>query len=137
MTAERYGTQVILLLHRVALAVETDVLDTSAGDHRLRARSGIIEAVAVVVRAEVDPSVVGLFTEFVLQFDMIKVLIVHVVSVDHYRQIITRGVLRREGVHRPFVMRCGDIHIATYRHVMHAERTLRFIETITRRSQLQ
>ena len=49
VTAEGYCAQVVLLLHRVALAVETDVLNTTAIDHRLVARSGVIEAVVCIV----------------------------------------------------------------------------------------
>ena len=105
VTTEGYCSQVVLLLHRVALAVETDVLNTTAIDHRLVARSGIIEAVVCIVRAEVHPVIVAMGSEFVLELNMVEVLIVHIKSVDDDRHVPTRRVLRRERIHDPVVMR--------------------------------
>ena len=87
VAAERYSAQVILLLHRVTLAVETDILDTSAADHSLRTRCPLIEAVVRIIRAEVDPCFVALRRQFVLELDMIEITIVHIKAVDDYRQI--------------------------------------------------
>ena len=121
VAAESYGAEVVLLLHRVALAIEPYVLDTAAVDHRLVARSELIEAVLGVVGAEVHPVLVAAGSEFVLELDMVEVLVVDIKSVDHNRQIPSCRVLRREGVHDPVGVRSGDIHGAGYRHIMDGE----------------
>ena len=51
IAAEGYGTQVVLLLHRVALAIEMYIIDTPAFNHRFVARSGVIERVVSVIAA--------------------------------------------------------------------------------------
>ena len=51
VTAERYGTQVIFLLHRVALAIEAEGHDTSVLYHRFVTRCLLIEAILRKERA--------------------------------------------------------------------------------------
>ena len=121
VTAERYGAQVVLLLHRVTLAVEAIVLYLAVLDHLLRAGCVLIEAVVCKIRAEIHPCVFGLRGLLVLQLDMVEVIIVDVKSIDADREIIALLVLRREGIHDPLVGRRGDIHRTTYRHIMHGE----------------
>ena len=45
----------------------------------------------------------------------------NVESVNLDRQVITNGVVRREGIHRPVLARRGDLHRARYRQEMHGE----------------
>ena len=126
VTAEGYGTQVVFLLHRVTFAVETDVLDTAAANHGLGSRSHLIEAVVRIIRAEVHPCIVRLRGEFVLELDMVKVLVVDIKTIDYNRQIPSCRVLRREGIHDPFVVRHGYIHRTSHRHIVYGEGTLSF-----------
>ena len=58
VAAERYCAQVILLLHRIALAVEAERSDLAVLDHRLVARSQVVQAVVGVERALVHPHLV-------------------------------------------------------------------------------
>ena len=87
VTAEGYGAQVILLLHRIALTVEADILYLSAAYEFLVAGRRFVEALIVVIRAEVHPFVLRLSGELILQFDMIEALVMHIISVNHHRQI--------------------------------------------------
>ena len=124
VTAERYGAQVILLLHRVALAIETEVLDLTVLNHALRAGCQLIEAVLLIVRAEVDPCVVGVGRQFVLQLDMVEVVVVDIKAVNAYRHVVALLVFGREGIHDPFVGRRGDMYRRADRHEMHGEASL-------------
>ena len=56
--AEADGTQVVLLFHRVALAVETEGLDAAVLYHGLVAGGQVVEAVVGVERAQVHPHLV-------------------------------------------------------------------------------
>ena len=123
MAAECYCTQVILLLHRVAFTVETNIVDTTTVDHCFITGSDGVEAVISVVRAEVHPIVVAAGSEFVLELDVVEILVVNIKSVNDYRQIPSGGVLRRECIHNPFVVRSRDIHGASHRHEMSREGT--------------
>ena len=60
VAAEADGTQVVLLLHRVTLAVEAERSDLAVLDHRLVARSQVVQAVVGVERALVHPHLVTL-----------------------------------------------------------------------------
>ena len=125
VATERDGSQVVTLLHRVTLAVEMERRDTAVLDHGFRTRSEVIEAVLGVERAEVHPVVVGLRGEFVLELDMVEVLVMDVEAVDGNGQVIACGVMRREGVHHPVLSRHGDGHVGRERHEMYAEIHLR------------
>ena len=107
MPAEAYGAQIILLLHRIALAVEPYVIDPSAADHGFVAGSQRIEAVVGVITALVHPSVVALCGEFVLELDVVEVLVVDIKSVNHHGHIPSYRILRRQGVLHPTVVRSG------------------------------
>ncbi len=103
------GTQLVLLLHRVAVAVEADAVDAAARNHRLVARSQAVEAVAGVVGTDIDPIVVRLRHLLVLQLDVVEAVGMDVVAVDRNRQVVARAVVRREGVEHPLVVRSGEI----------------------------
>ena len=94
IAAEGHSAQVVLLLHRVALAIESDILDPSGIHHRFGARCFVVVRAVGVERAEVDPSVVGLHAQLVLELDMVEVRILNVVSVNHDRLVPTRRVFR-------------------------------------------
>ena len=93
VAAEGDGPQVVLLLHRVTLAVEADVLNTSGGDHRFITGSSVIERVVIVIAALVNPCLIGLGSEFVLELDMVEAAVVDIKSVNRHRQIPSYGVL--------------------------------------------
>ena len=92
VSAEADGTQVVLLLHRVALAVEAEGCDTAVDDLLLAARSLIIEAVAGIERAQVHPHVLRLGGELVLELDMIEVLVPDVEAVNFNGHVVTGRV---------------------------------------------
>ena len=121
MPAEGNRAQVVLLLYRIPLAVETEILYLSILDHRLSTGSELIETVLGVVRAEIDPCIIGLRRQFVLQLDMVKMVVIDIKSVNRYRHIISVIIMRREGIHDPFVRRHGDIHRAADGHIMDGE----------------
>ena len=124
MTAEGNGTQVVFLLDRVVLAIETIVLYLTVLNHLLRAGRRPVEAVVSEVRAEVDPGVIGLSCLFVLQFDMVEVIIVHIKSVDTNRHVVALFVTRREGIQYPLVGRHGDIHRTGNGHIVYGQARL-------------
>ena len=65
--AEGHGTQVVLLLDRVFLAVETEGHDASVLDHGFVAGCLIIEAVLGIERHGGYPHLLGFFGELVLE----------------------------------------------------------------------
>ena len=89
VAAERYGTQVVLLLHRVALAVETERHDASVLDHRLVTRGTRIQAVARIERTSGHPHVLRLGRELVLELDMVEVLMPYIKTADADGQVVT------------------------------------------------
>ena len=137
VAAEGNGAEVILLLHRVALAIESDILDPSGIHHRFGARSGVVVRTVGVERAEVHPSVIGLLAEFVLELDMVEVRVLDVVAIDHDRLVPTRRVFGRERVHHPFIVRRRDVHIAADRRVMYAKRCFMEVQDVALRSEHQ
>ena len=109
MTAEAYGAQIILLLHRIALAVEPYVIDPSAADHGFVAGGQRIEAVVGVITALVHPGVIALSGEFVLELNMVKFLVIDIKSVNHNGHIPSYRILRRQGVLHPAVVRSRQV----------------------------
>ena len=121
VAAEAYGTQVVLLLHRVFLAVEAERSDLAVLDHRLVARSQVVQAVLGVERALVHPHLVALLCELVLELDVVEVLVVDIEARDINRQVVAHRVVRREGVHHPVLPRSSYLHRTGLRHEVYAE----------------
>ena len=88
VAAEGYGTQVVLLLYRVALAVEAEGHNTAVLNHRLIAGGLLVERFIGIERTLVDPHILRLGGEFVLELDMVEVLMVDIKAADLYRQEI-------------------------------------------------
>ena len=121
IAAETYGTEVVLLLHRVTLAVEAERSDTAVLNHRLIARSLVVKAVVGIERAGVHPHLVALLRQFVLELDMVEVLVVDIKSADVYRQVIAYRVVQREGVHHPVLSWRSYLHRPGFGDEMHGE----------------
>ena len=103
MPAERDSAQVILLLHGVTFAVEAVVFYPSVGYHLFGSGSALIKAIFGIVGAEVNPCVIGLRSEFILQFDMVEVIVVNVEAIYIDWHIIASFILWRECIHYPFI----------------------------------
>ena len=91
--AERHGTQVVFQLFRILFAVEAERHDPSVLNHRFVARSEGIQAVLRKERTLVHPGVIVLRGEFVLELDMVEVLMMNIKAINRHRQVITDGVL--------------------------------------------
>ncbi len=90
VAAERYGAQVVFLFHRVALAVETEGHDAAVAYHGFVAGRLLVEAVLGVERPGGNPHVFALLGEFVLELDMVEVLMVYIKARNLYRNVIAR-----------------------------------------------
>ena len=122
VAAEADCTQVVALLHRITLAVETERRDTSVLYHRLIAGGVVVETVFGIERAEVNPTLLTLGREFVLELDMVEVLVVEVKAVYLYREIVACGVARREGIHYPVLSWHGNVHRTGLGQEVYAQR---------------
>ena len=121
VAAEADGAQVILLLHRVPLTVETELRNTSVLNHRFIACSECIEAVAGVERTLVHPFLLALRGEFILELDMVEVLMMDIESADVHRQVVSDRIVRREGIHHPVLTRHLDADRTGFRHEVRRE----------------
>ena len=110
VAAEADGAQVVVEFLRVAVTVETEGGDAAVLNLGFVARGLLIEAVVGVERALVYPRIVVLGGQFVLELDVVEVLVIKVESVDGHRQVIAYRVLGGERVHHPFVARESDRH---------------------------
>ena len=110
-----------MLLHRVTLAIEAERLNASVAYHCLVACGKVIETVIGVERALVDPHLLALGREFVLELNMVEVLMMDIESVNLHGQVVTRRILLREGVHNPVLPRHSDPHIRRYGQEMDAQ----------------
>ena len=105
VACERHSTEVVLLLHGVAPAVETDVVYLAARDTLLGTRCLLVEAVGDVVGADVHPISIGGGVGLVLQLDMVEAVGVDVEAVDGDGQVVACGVACGLRVKHPLVMR--------------------------------
>ena len=104
-SAVSHSSEIVVELHGVAVAKESGG-DSATVNHSLAAGGDGIEAVAVVVAAEVGPSGFGLVSLLILQLHVVKVAEVHVESVEAYGQIVSpAAILRRVSIEHPFVLR--------------------------------
>ena len=110
VAAERHRTQVVTEFLRVAVTVETEGGDAAVLNLGFVARGLRIEAVIGIEGALVHPRIVVLGGQFVLELDVVEVLVIKVESVDGHRQVIAYRVLGGERVHHPFVARESDRH---------------------------
>ena len=108
VTAERHCAQVVFLLHGVFLSVETERGDPTILNHGFVTRCFLIERVGSIERAEVHPHLIALGRELVLELNMVEILLVEVKISYFNRQIISRRVARREGIHYPVSTRSHD-----------------------------
>ena len=121
VAAEADSTQVIMLLHRVTLAVEAERRDTAVDDLGLVTRSQVVEAVVGVERTLVDPHILRLGRELVLELDVVEVLMTDIESTDVNRQVVARRIFGREGIHYPVLLGRCDIHVAADRQEVYAQ----------------
>ena len=121
VACETDGTQVVVLFHRVALAVETDIVNLAILNHCLVARSLCVETVVGIVGAEVHPVVVRLVELFVLEFYVVETIRMDIESVNHYGQIVAGTVVRRLCVEYPLVVRCGQVECGGCRYEMNGD----------------
>ena len=104
IACECHSAQVIFLLHRVATAVETDIVDFTARDALFGAGSQLIEAVRSVVGADVHPIGIGGGMRLILQLDMVEAIGVDVEAIDRNGQVVACGVSCSLRVEYPLVM---------------------------------
>ena len=105
VACERHGSKVVLLLHGVASAVETDVVYLAARDTLFGTGSLLVEAVGDVVGADVHPVGIAGGVGLVLQLDMVEAVGVDVEAVDGDGQVVACGVACGLRVKHPLVMR--------------------------------
>ena len=121
VAAERYGTQVVVEFLRVALTIEAEGRDSSVLYLRFVTRSEGVETVAGEERAGIDPRIVVLRGELVLELNMVEVLMMDIKAINGNRQIIADRIPRREGIHHPFIPRIGNADGRRLRHEMNGE----------------
>ena len=88
VSAEGDGTQVVFLLHGIFLTVETEGSNTSVFNHGFVARCSVVERVGSIERTEVHPHLIALRGEFVLELNMVEIILGDVKFSDFNRQII-------------------------------------------------
>ena len=121
VAAERYGTQVVVEFLRVTLAIEAERRDSSVLYLRFVTRSEGVETVVGEERAGIDPRIVVLRGELVLELNMVEVLMMDIKAINGNRQIIADRIPRREGIHHPFIPRIGNADGRRLRHEMNGE----------------
>ena len=121
VACERHGSKVVLLLHGVASAVETDVVYLAARDTLFGTGSLLVEAVGDVVGADVHPVGIAGGVGLVLQLDMVEAVGMDVEAVDGDGQVVACGVVCRLRVEHPLVMGRGYGDRSGSRHKMDGE----------------
>ena len=117
MTSIDHGTQVVVLLYGVGLAIEGSHDDAVIGDGVGYSAGLSHEAAVGIVRADVHPVLIALCRELVLQLDVVEAASVHVEALDAYRHIprLALAVVWALGVDHPVVARHSHLDVACRR----------------------
>ena len=135
VACERHSTEVVLLLHGVAPAVETDVVYLAARDTLLGTRCLLVEAVGDVVGADVHPISIGGGVGLVLQLDMVEAVGMDVEAIDRDGDVVACGVVCRLCVEHPLVMGRGQGDRSGSRHKMDGEGSEGILHDVAGRAQ--
>ena len=123
MAAVIDGTQVVVLLHRIFLAIERSDDDAVAGDRIGHAAGFLPQGFVSIVSAGAHPVFLSLSGELVLQFDVVEAGEVDIETINAYRHIpcLALAVVWAFGVDYPMVARRADVHLAGRRDEMGRE----------------
>ena len=114
MAAVAHGTDVVILLYGIRLAIERRH-DDARGRNGVGHAAGLqLQLLISIIGADIHPVLVALVRELVLQFDMVEVGPVHVEAFYAHRHVISLAItiLGTFSVHHPVVAWYADLHLA-------------------------
>ena len=132
IAAEEHGTQVVSLLHDDLLAKEPCDDGTVLWNHLLDTVGQCEERIAGVISTHVGPELITAGSFFVLELDMVEILLVLVESINDDRQVVAKlFVILSVGIQNPLVARRCDIDRTCRTQEVYVERGLAVGEFLT------